>query len=70
VGKRKGSEIFSDMTTGEMNVLTAKLRAGSASEWHVNRNGAAHTETHEVLNDIHEAYKEKWNAEHPNHQID
>ena len=72
-GKRNegnGHTLFASLTTGENQVLRAKLNAGRASAMHVRADYDFSREVHQVDSDLSEAYRLRWNAENPDYQID
>jgi hypothetical protein len=68
--KGNGHKMFASLTTDENNVLCAKLSAGRASAIHVNQDYDFSSEMHEVHSDLSEAYRLRWNAEHPKFRLD
>lgn len=73
MGKRNkgnGDAVFAPLTADENKVLCAKLDAGRASALHVNGDYDFSSEMHEVYADLSEAYRVRWNAEHPGFPLD
>lgn len=67
--KGNGHKLFASLTNDENQVLNAKLNAGRASALHVHNDYDFSHEVHEVASDLSEAYRLRWNAEHPDHRI-
>jgi hypothetical protein len=61
--------VFSPLTTDESDILHDHLWSGRRKQTHVHgycEDGIAR-ETSEVVDDLDEARRHRWNAEHPDH---
>ena len=65
-----GHVLFAPLTTDENKVLRAKLAAGSLSAVHASEDYDFSSEIHAVYSDLSEAYRLRWNAEHPDYPLD
>jgi len=67
--RAKGPEIFSDMTCEEMTMLREHLLSGRSKQQHHTEDHDGFWETSGVVDDLHAAYRTRWNRENPKHQL-